>query len=855
MSQPNICTIPYQLIGDEMKRHKWENGRQVPYPLETETVEIHEDFTILDLYQHLEVIYGDSYDCITIQFPCSVPSQVAPTSEWTKLVGCSGLAKCWPTENNHTLKPMQVIAIQKRYFSRHTKSHSPEHIRERMEPEVWIRPCWQEFQDIVIAHFVKKHQIKEPATPPDASRPPVSLLEEPFVDPHPGQDEDLLMSIIETPPWIYLKHASESPFTEFDISTTNSEFDEDQQPDTEDQAIQAFYVHGEPGTENEPLPGFYVNGPPGTGKSQMLLYLIHSLMRRLEKVVILYVLKKKPVITILIDHSNLSSPITVRCHDSSLGETLYTKGFRVIRIVDSKNPLKNEQMQNFFTVYAAAPSKFDKHMRELQASSLTAKQSTLAATTIVNLHPLVVTLLGTHGYLTDGPNASSGEGQLSRITSPRFGMSPELADTVDIQGISVQAGSHHERVQTPSTTALQAIASNSPGNGVTIWLNVIEVFGLSPRALSADLNTVFQRLSEVFGLEGFNPSAKYANRVMDSLAAAQYSDRPMSLFASRFQAAMTRIRIEGFANDFEKNQKSEVIRSFQLEHDVNSELFWSHSRFTVFSATPNLFSSFKCTFPIINHRPLLSSQLIQADTLTNNVLYYEMIFDPRKKTQETPWKGINSFIFFLVEDSILLFTFNNAVNSSPKPVDNELIEALKNKLVNQVHQERVAMAREVNQPVPTHPPAVEVFFIWIVRPESVESYTSGSTPKTQKAIDLNCKIGVVSVADLLLNECSTKTTMSSNARQLSNGTWTPDSPQFKKCFMMARDHRFDPNATVEMEQLVSVDQKTTNHQEPEDTDGSTNEGLDCMWRDSEEDDTEEDLPSSPKKIPRRKRKS
>ncbi|KAK2948636.1 hypothetical protein BLNAU_16455 [Blattamonas nauphoetae] len=562
--------------------------------------------------------------------------------------------------------------------------------------------------------------------------------------------------------------------------------------------------------EDDYYRAFYVNGHPGIGKSQMLIYLIHCLMKEVDKVAIIYVPIDMPVITILVDRSDGCNPIKIRCHNSSLGESWYSGHFPVIRIVDSVDPFANETMQDVFTVYAASPTQFEQHMEHeprdimrwkgdypfwtegefytmMQCLELTSPEfwiRPVATTTIVNLHPLVVTLLGTHGYLTDGPKPSSGEGQLSRITSPHVGMSPELADTVDMQGIL------------------------NSRNNLFIRLNVIEVFGLSPRALSADLDDIFDQMNKVFGVDGFTLTGPEASLVFSTLAATHIKDEPVSEFASRLLTMLTRIQAKDFPKEIGDGKMPGPNRRYKLKHKVNEDLLRSHSRFTLYSTTPDLFPTSYCTFPVIDRRAVQSAELDAADAFANNVLYYESLYDSALDKEHRSWKGIDSFIVSQHEDSFKLLTFRNAVNSKHKPFNSLLIERLKNLMADQ-HTKTVRSGKKILR----RKAEVDVYFIWIVRSEDVKKYIDQHTvfqdpKKRHSSAYLPFKTGVVSVSDLLLNEFSgLKGPLTK--RPKVKLPWTKDSPEFRECFVMKKEMAGDQHLQMGIEMQPIIPQETT----------------------------------------------
>ncbi|KAK2948957.1 hypothetical protein BLNAU_16063 [Blattamonas nauphoetae] len=450
MPHPDTFRIPYQLIADP---HVPENFDLLSSTDDSPTdrqIEMTLSSNILDLYGTLNNHLKDTHVDITIQFPCSVPlphetgrlgrvdnqdtSRFQHNREWIKLVGFSGyqydpplvtikdLRECWPVQEDGNLKPIKVVAIPKIFINRAdvVATETEEELKDRLHlmgslydmfyttPEgrvvsmptldskfrdrkkIYIRNYWEEFQIGVIEHFWRSNS-GAALTQDDLNH----------LRQHCNSNK-------ESSDWKSYKYANVSPFD--GLINTNL---------MRDDYFRAIYV----------------NGQPGTGKSQMLISLIYRLMQRLEKVAILYILPDMPVITILVDKSNQSNPIRVRSHPSSLEETLYTKGFPVIRIVDSVDPFANQAMCDVFTVYAASPATFQKHMeheprhisswagdyplwsdgefvammRCLGLTKDTFWNRRADLTSIVELHPSVIKLLGILGYVDNTSHASSAE--------------------------------------------------------------------------------------------------------------------------------------------------------------------------------------------------------------------------------------------------------------------------------------------------------------------------------------------------------------------------------------------------------------------------------------------------------------
>ncbi|KAK2948249.1 hypothetical protein BLNAU_16785 [Blattamonas nauphoetae] len=861
MSQSAVFKISYKLLADPNAPENFGLNSSMDVTPTDGEVEMNITGNILDLYDALARKFKDTHVYITIQFPCSegplhktsglyeeghqYRSHAIRIQNWKDLVGSSGfgynpsqvtindLKGCWPVQEDGTPKPMTVVAIPKEFITQPQPLDSEDlkgltdrlHLLSGLhdlfytKPEgriisvptldstfqvrqyVWIRDCWQLFQDVVIKNF-QKFPARRPITVINPPTLQTGRFKDRRAKPSDKVDEKLWKSIKETPEWVSSSRAYRLPF------------EEDLREDV---------------PTGKMLQAVYVSGQPGTGKSQMLIYLIYCLMQRLDKVAILYILPNQPVITILIDHSDLSNPVRVRCHSSSLGETWYTKGFPVIRIVDSVDPFTNETMDSYFTVYAASPTQYEKHMenrnkaiysyatkypfwekkefysmmRSLGMTDEMFWMRRVDASLVAKLHPFLIRLLGAHGHLV------------------------EEADDPAIRRHQAQ----------PSTEERLTEGEYLPPNNLFVCLNVIEVFGLNPRALGPELNTNIREMSKVFGWDEIALTEPEASLVLSSLAASHYSYEPVSEFASRLLAVITRIKTKGFIR---------TIHDY-LEHDVNQELIRSHSRFTIFPSTPTRFCALNCTFPVIDHRPLLSFQLPQRDHLStspfdpaqallSNVLYYETRYDPLTKTNGESWTGIDSFIFFHDKGRILLFTFQNTLNCGQKDNNYRLVEILKKQLENQhaiilpePNPEDAAESKTMKGNPLILTPSVDVFFNWIVAPDQVKLYLQQEVTEYSKKNAKNKKprtrqkyvvmppyhFGVVSVADLLFNTHSRLDALIEECPKVEH-RWTPNSQEFKDCFAMMADQSVDRNDTIKIElQLGNGPTASTNDDESE----------------------------------------
>ncbi|KAK2941484.1 hypothetical protein BLNAU_23601 [Blattamonas nauphoetae] len=928
MTQPEPFEIPYQLVaGVDIAPVAPFPPPQGGSPPKPPTIDLPITSTISNLYQAIGLKLIASHKYITIQFPCTKPPshdpgesndegnpgppRAARNQQWINLVGYSGfeydslsmpindLKSCWPKIGDE-FEPIKVIAIPSEFIQ---KAHplakdSPEVRKERLhlmrslydlfytEPadrimqmstldsnfqtrrNVWIRDCWEEFQIGVIAHFEKFHGLKtftdevlETLQQPCFPNETIRLR---------ARDQALWMSIEKTPDWIYSKHACVSPFPSFVVSGLKG--------------------------EDTPYRAFYVDGQPGTGKSQMLLYLINRLMKQIPKMAIYYVLPNVPIFTILVDRSDPDNPIRVQFHITSLYEDWCTSGFPTIRIVDSVSPFAKTDIDGVFTVYAASHSKFEKQvkkpdhvtsewrgkyplwtdeefytmMRKLDLTHRDYWIRPVNADSIVTLHPMVVTLLGAHGYLVVEPGRASGreaemhlndgarsQGQtlpqplsataITNVQPPVTRQTPGSTPADDInklhmhvapesssllhlkdQGklngalhfvpVSAMDGSTSEGSSTPPTREIQKKVPAVSYKKSTVFLNVIEVFGLSPRALSSDLNNTFNRMSEVFGWEGKALEEDRVSLVISSLSATHLGGYPVSMFASRLKTAMTRFHKEYTFRFFDNNEVSAAVKGILFEHTVNQELLRSHAQFTIFPASPGL-PTYHCRFPVIDRCPMRSEQLSVHGPFQHNVLYYESLYDPVNRKNSEAWPGIDSFIYFLVDDHIKLFTFQITVNPEHKDVSFRLIQSLKGRLARQyaitlpevddAHSSRLAPKKKKKK---TENREVEVYFIWIVKPKHVPVYqrrtrtflepkrAEGFTPQNRRSRDyLTYKIGVVSVTDLLFNEHSGMD-RAITEYELRDHKWTTDNTDFKACFVMMEELTVNQNERLEVEE-------------------------------------------------------
>ncbi|KAK2953786.1 hypothetical protein BLNAU_11343 [Blattamonas nauphoetae] len=178
--------------------------------------------------------------------------------------------------------------------------------------------------------------------------------------------------------------------------------------------------------------------------------------------------------------------------------------------------------------------------------------------------------------------------------------------------------------------------------------------------------------------------------------------------------------------------------------------------------------------PAIGWCALESSQLGELQAFHSNVLYYDAPWDPLKHTESTHWKGIDSFISFHVDERIKLFAFQNTLNFWKKGIHCELIERLKALLENQhaiplpaLDGEDQAKSEKREERALMPNADVDVFFLWIVRPEHVEPFMKQTvvypdstrsdhdwTSGPKSAVHLPYNTGVVSIADLLLSVTS-----------------------------------------------------------------------------------------------------
>ncbi|KAK2958727.1 hypothetical protein BLNAU_6230 [Blattamonas nauphoetae] len=861
MSQQGTFKIDYDLVADpNLYPAKNSDSEKPIFYSGLDSVTVPLSYTISDLYGQLAENLRNTHVYITIQFPCTKPpdrllvehpgrdmldhSRVTEERKWIDLVGWSGyqyntlvtmqtLSDCWPVDENGNRKSMIVTAIPKKltenlqpfvaenreklkkrlylmgsmYDLFYTKENDRVIFMSTLDSKfgdrikLFIRHCWQEFQIGVLAHF-ERFCSKYPLDTQGLKAHEKRYFKKKRVTLAVGEDDGLWRSVQGTPDWIARDRADVSPFPKL--------LDPTLMGDSFNRAI-------------------YVNGQPGTGKSQMLIYLINRLMQRYHQVAILYLLPKMPVITIIIDKSDQSNRFTVRSHPPSLREDWYTKDIPVIRIVDSVEPGEQE----CFTVYAASPTTYTVQIKRFKPTGTKYEGNypfwtreefyamlrklgmmgrehwirPVSANTIINLHPLVIRLLGAHGYLVDAQSlpqlpttASTSETNPLNTFAGRLQLDMES----EITDLSEGEEENSSSLSTSEPGSLNTFADgiqpdleseieqgeeeskSSPSSSLLVYLNVIEVFGLSPRALSADLQPVFNRISEMFGEDGIKFDTKHSNVIMSTLAASHLENKPVSEFTARLLATMTRIKAQQFILGLDDGDILGALRGMRLEHKVNQELLRSHVRFSLLSALLDQ-PSYKCMFPTIDRRAYLSSQLEATETFDCNVLYYESLYDSHIKKGSSPWTGIDSFIHFINEDSIKLFAFQITVNPDHEDIKPTLIESLQSKLKKQYALTMPDMV-------------VEVYFVWIVKPGDVAKYRDRTkvfrpSKKTQSEEYLYFRTYVVSVSDLLFNECSELDGPPDELEAIEEH-WTTNNDDFKDCFVKMNNLTIYPNESA-----------------------------------------------------------
>ncbi|KAK2960913.1 hypothetical protein BLNAU_4000 [Blattamonas nauphoetae] len=340
----------------------------------------------------------------------------------------------------------------------------------------YVRDDWDVFVRGIIRKFAKMSNFTPPTQPPNPNFPL-------FPENGDGSDE-LTEDEINAVPRELLDSIRQVPSCNDTESAVN--------------AYQELF------DRNRTIDNVFLKGQPGTGKSQMLLYLIYRLMHSLEKVAILYTPSQMSlVLTVLIDHTHPTSPINVRVHKPTFAEDTFTKDFEhVIRIVDSEDPFKDPKMDRYFTVFVASQTQFSTFRETMRTDKFRIELSyplwrqdeflkmlvrlgktehrfwhhNLSARSLCKMHPLVVKLLGTHG---------------------------------------------------------QYIAVDRKKRKGSVEMNVIDIFGLTPRMLGPYVDDMFLDLMKTLEFGTFETSEVDSLVPLRRLVFTEDTGEPVSLFASR----------------------------------------------------------------------------------------------------------------------------------------------------------------------------------------------------------------------------------------------------------------------------------------------------------------------------------
>ncbi|KAK2958774.1 hypothetical protein BLNAU_6277 [Blattamonas nauphoetae] len=780
--------------------------------------------TVKDLYIALAKTLKTSWYYLTLMFPSILPQEANvpqpdpgdPKPEivtahpsdkdgtrWKSLVGNSGckytvdvmmddLLRCWPVLDSGTdMAPITVIHLKddsipqpevtddtiedslkpldmmfRLYYTKPEQRCIKLPVAEKLlgtTRPVYIRDCWNVFVKGVIKKFSKHSNFTPPTQPPNKDFPLLPEDREPRDELTQAEinavPPELLASILQSPSWTEdtkFMVSFETTFTQ-DFDTINTPEEESEEESDEESDEDKPNIN----TQN-----VFINGQPGTGKSQMLVYLIYRLMHSLKKVIILYTpFQLTKVVTILIDHDNQSTPINVRVHSSSVNEKLFIRaGVPVIRIVDSEDPFKDLKMSKFFTVFAASPKihtslasamgktgpridlqyphwrkdEFLTMMVRLRKTNPRFWHRPISALDFCKMHPLVVTLLGAYGQYIPNP-----------------------------------AGRQQAYVR----------------------MNVIDVFGLTPRMLGDRVENAFCDLVKTLSIDSFMTDEKASVPTISHLTFKGLSKYPISSFAARLFTMIQKLKPAAFLAFLQDPHLNAAFNGLLLEAKVNQELLISHAKFTVFATISDRFQTFTYQLPQIGHHPTTAAELLSqgpnAITIQSEVLYSETLYDVRNNQKRKPWTGIDSFIY-LKEQIITgkkkktarvfhnLFTFQITISKEHKLCGNVLINAIRDKIVRE---------QEINQN------DLNVFFIWIVPPKYVESYRNLEQPpefhyntraqgKPVHKTPMNHYTGVISVSDLLLNEYSDPKGIK-DVDILQNRPMTqfePESDAFIECF-------------------------------------------------------------------------
>ncbi|KAK2956702.1 hypothetical protein BLNAU_8336 [Blattamonas nauphoetae] len=673
-------------------------------------------------------------------------------TRWKSLVGDSGckytlnlmmddLLSCWPVLDGDTEKaPITVIhlvdgSISQSYVTENRMRQSlipldmmfqlyytkPQQRCIKLpvaeyqldtDQMVYVRNCWDVFVRGVIEKITKLYKLTPPTHDPNPNFPllpengePPDELSQEEIDAIPPE---LRASVQQSPNWTedsQLMREFESAFSQ-DFVTLNS-----------------FEGESDEEKAQRQIKNVFLKGTPGTGKSQMLLYLIYRLMHSFEKVTILYIpFQLSKVVTILIDHTNPTTPINVRVHNSKFEEYKFIRGSGpVIRILDSENPFKESRVSVFFTVFAASPKIYKDY-----------------ATGMSHADPYI------------------------EPRYPPWGKDEFLTMMVRLGKTDSEYWHHNLRVQQISemqplvVTFLGAHGQCIPKNGqeaAYVKKNVIDVFGLTPRMLGNRVGTAFLELIKALPINSLLTDDEYTLPTISHLTFNGISKSPISSFAARLFTELETLKSAHFLELVHNRELEERLREQMFKSKVNDELLVSHVKLTVYSAMPNGFRSFKFHLPVIRHDHKTEDELLSLEPsvfeIESNVLYSRPTNEAGTQPNNNLWTGFDSFVYLQEQTSSerevsptihTLYTFKTTLSETSNACNTVLIDAIREKMARQKKLER----EDIN-----------VFFIWIVLSEHVGSFRNQVQPEALST-RYHFNTGVVSVSDLLTesSDCS-----------------------------------------------------------------------------------------------------
>ncbi|KAK2956730.1 hypothetical protein BLNAU_8364 [Blattamonas nauphoetae] len=141
-----------------------------------------------------------------------------------------------------------------------------------------------------------------------------------------------------------------------------------------------------------------------------------------------------------------------------------------------------------------------------------------------------------------------------------------------------------------ANTLLGAHGQCIPKNGeeaAYVKMNVIDVFGLTPRMLGGRVSGAFLDLIHALAINSLLTDDEYTLPTISHLTFNGLSKNPFSSFAARLFTELETLKSAHFLELVHNRELEERLREQMFKSKVNDELLVSHAKLTVYSAMPN----------------------------------------------------------------------------------------------------------------------------------------------------------------------------------------------------------------------------------------------------------------------------